>query len=129
MILIKSNIVSSIDYIGYNYVQREGSIINTYTRKQNLRKVYDTLFHFDNYMKILLRDSSINDNNKKILITYLLNTIIHKTNLLKDNDFNDYVKALKKRKIYRYFPSVTTKDKLRKLVVRFCLKEYINKNI
>lgn len=129
LILIKSNRISSIDYIGYNYVQREGSIINTYTKKQNLRKTYDTLFHFDNYMEILSKDSSINDGNKELLINYLLRTIINKASLLKDSDLNDYIKALKKRKIYRYFPNKTSKDKLRKLVVRFLLKEYINKNI
>ena len=129
LILVKANHISSIDYIGYNYVQRDGSIINTYNRKQNLRKVYDTLYHFDNYVEILTKDSSISDDNKEMLIDYLLKLIIDKARLLQDDDFNDYIKALKKRKIYKLFPNETKKDKLRRIVIKFCLRKYIKKNI
>ena len=64
-----------------------------------------------------------------LLIDYLLRLIIGKASLLKDEDFNDYVKALRKRKIYKLFPNKTKKDKLRRIVIKFYLRKYIKKNI
>ena len=128
LILVKAKSISSIDYVGYNYVQREGSIISTYNRKQNLRKVYDTLFHFDNYIEILENDSSITKENKELLLNHLLLNIISKARVLEGNDIKDYIKELKKRKIYKYFPSATVKDKLRRIVVKDFLKYYLAKN-
>ncbi len=128
LILLKANHLSSISYIGYNYVQREGSIMNSKNRGQNLRKVYDTLYHIDNYIQILKNDTSIPLSNKKILINYLLNTLIHRANLLEDDDLKQYIKNLKQRKIYKYFPNNTKKDKIRRSVVRFNLSSYVLKN-
>lgn len=128
LILVKAHNISSIDYVGYNYVQRDGSIINSYNRKQNLRKVYDTLFHFDNYVDILEKDSSIAKSNKDLLLNHLLLNIVAKTKLLEGNDVKDYIKELKKRKIYQYFPNITFKDKLRRTVIKDFLKYYLAKN-
>ncbi len=128
LILMKAHNISSIDYVGYNYVQRDGSIINSYNRKQNLRKVYDTLFHFDNYVDILEKDSSIAKSNKDLLLNHLLLNIVAKTKLLEGNDVKDYIKELKKRKIYQYFPNITFKDKLRRTVIKDFLKYYLAKN-
>lgn len=129
LILIKSNNISSINYVGYNYVQREGSIMTSTSRKQNLRKVYDTLFHFDNYMAILKKDTSIIEGNKELLTNYLIRVIISKAKLLEDDDFNKYIKDLKKRRIYQYFPNDTMKDKIRRLVIKVLLKRYVIKNM
>ena len=128
LILVKANNISSIDYVGYNYVQRDGSIINSYNRKQNLRKVYDTLFHFDNYIEILKKDSSISKENKDLLLNHLLINIVAKTKLLEGNDVKNYIKELKKRKIYKYFPNSTFKDKLRRVIIKDFLKYYLAKN-
>ena len=102
--------------------------MNSKNRGQNLRKVYDTLYHIDNYIQILKNDTSIPLSNKKILINYLLNTLIHRANLLEDDDLKQYIKNLKQRKIYKYFPNNTKKDKIRRSVVRFNLSSYVLKN-
>ena len=81
-------------------------------RKQNLRKVYDTLYHFDNYISILEKDSSIVPSNKKCLTKYLIEILIYKANSLEKEDLDQYIKELKKRKIYRLLPNDTKKDKL-----------------
>ena len=83
LILVKAKHISSIPYVGYNYVQREGSIMTTKSRSQNLRKVYDTLYHYDNYIKILNEDSSIANSNRDLLIEYIIKTIIDRSRLLK----------------------------------------------
>ncbi len=129
LILIKANHISSISYVGYNYVQRDGSIMNIKNRGQNLRKVYDTLFHFDNYITILKNDSSISSTNKELLLKYIISVIIYRSALLEGNDLKQYIKELKKRKIYQYFPNQTFKDKLRKLFIQFNTKAYISKNV
>lgn len=128
LILVKAKRISSIDYIGYNYVQRDGSIMSSSNRKHNLRKVYDTLFHFDNYLEILKKDTSIPSHNKELLLDYVVRTIIWRSRILDDKDFNKYIKDLRKRKIYKYFPNKTYKDKIRRLVVKFALKSYVLKN-
>ena len=129
LILVKAKKISSIDYIGYNYVQRDGSIMNTDNRKQNLRKVYDTLFHFDNYCQILKNDTSIPEKNKKLLLNYLIQCVTGRSRLLKGNDLDEFIKVLKKRKIYKFLPNNTIKQKLKRIVIKYCLGQYLRKNI
>lgn len=129
LILIKTNKISSIDYIGYNYVQRDGSIINTYNRKQNLRKVYDTLYHFDNYVKILARDSSISIENKNLLLNYIVQAVLGRARLLQGKDLKQYVRELKKRKIYKLLSNKTNKEKLKKIIIKYFLSQYLRKKV
>lgn len=129
LILVKSNHISSIDYVGYNYVQREGSIMTSNNRKHNLRKVYDTLFHFDNYLEVLQKDSTVSKENKDLLINYLIKSLMWRSVVLEKKDFNKYIRDLKKRKLYQYFPNNTFKDKLRRLSIKYFLKYYVLKNM
>lgn len=129
LILVKAKNISSIDYVGYNYVQREGSIMNTSNRKQNLRKVYDTLYHFDNYLKILKNDSSVTQENKDLLLKYVFQSVIGRARILQEKDLRKYIKEIKKRKPYKILPTITIKDKIKRLVVKYCLGLYIRKNI
>ena len=77
---------------------------------------------------ILEKDSSIAKSNKDLLLNHLLLNIVAKTKLLEGNDVKDYIKELKKRKIYQYFPNITFKDKLRRTVIKDFLKYYLAKN-
>lgn len=129
LILIKTNKMSSIDCIGYNYVQRDGSIVNTYNRKQNLRKVYDTLYHFDNYVKILTKDSSIPIESKNLLLNYIVQAVLVRAKLLQGKDLKKYVRELKKRKIYKLLSNKTNKEKLKKIIVKYFLSQYLRKNV
>lgn len=129
LILVKANKISSIDYIGYNYVQREGSIINTYNRKQNLRKVYDILYHFDNYVKILNNDSSITKENKTLLLNYVTQAVLGCSRLLEGKDLKEYVKEVRKRRVYKLLPNKTKKDKIKRMVVKYFLNQYLKKRI
>lgn len=128
IILVKANKISSIDYIGYNYVQRDGSIINTNNRKQNLRKVYDTLYHFDNYIKMLKNDSSISLQNKNLLTNYITKTVLNRSKLLQDDDLKQYIKELNRRKIYKLLPNNTKQEKMKRIIAKYCLGKYLKNN-
>ena len=125
-ILTKAKYISSIPCIGYNYVQREESIMNSKKVEVIKKRVYDILFHFDNYIKIL----KINDYNTKHieLLKYMVNVLLYKSIELHKKDYNQYIKELKKRKLYKYYPNNTIKDKLRRVFIKYYLEIYIYKN-
>ena len=67
LVIIKANIVNSIDYIGYNYVQRNNSIMNNSNYEKIRKKAFDVLEQYldlinkekDIYYKSFLANSTI----------------------------------------------------------------------
>lgn len=97
LILSKSNCISSIPYIGYNYYKNSNSIMRNSNYQEQVRKAYDVLSHCDEFYKqIILRqlDSNIRTN----LINYYLWVIENKAKILHDNEQKDYFKELTLRK-------------------------------
>ena len=57
----------------------------------------------------------------------MFSNIVGRSKLLQGNDLKDYIKELKKRKIYKLLNNETKKDKLRRLVVKYQLKLYLKR--
>ena len=112
-----------MDYYGYNYVQRENSIVNGGTK--NLKRCDDMLYHFDNLYSIISNDKSITDEKKKLICSYLANGLILKGSILDNNNLKWYIKELKKRNITDYLISDTFMRKLKKMIIKICPKLYI----
>ncbi len=121
--LVKAKKMYYLDYCGYNYVQRAGSIMNSSHGKKRLE---DMLFHFDYLLKEIQIDKSIPSERKKIFLSFIANGIlISSKNICKD-DLQFYLKNLKERKVSSYLLDNTFKRKVKKLFVRFFPSLYIH---
>ena len=115
-IIVKASKVTSIEFPGYYYVKREGSIINDLS-KQN-KKINDLL--------ILGRLMLTEKTNSKEYYSYIANSLISTAKTINDKQRKkEYIKNLKEFKIYKYLMKDTFTRKIKYLLCRYNLNLYI----
>lgn len=114
-----------LDYYGYNYLQRTGSIMNGAHKAK--RRAYDMLFHFDTLVDRInnISDASVNKKDKNLCLSYIANNTISMIRLLDDKNKQEYLKELKKRKITKYMLADTFPRKVKKIIASISLETYI----
>lgn len=113
-IIMRANSFYYLNYYGYNYVQRENSIMTTKSVEKDIKKAYDMLEQFDRLI-------SIDYENKNYIDTYksfLANAVISKSRTLDGKVKKEYINELKKRKIFNLILADTFKRKLKKLLFK-----------
>lgn len=123
LIIIKAKKVNSISYIGYNYLQREGSIMSTKNYEKTLKKVSDMYEHY------LFLISEINKTNllSKTFKSYAANSLILKICDLEKKEYKEYKRRLKKDKVYNNLLSNTFPRKIKKVILKISPKFYYKK--
>ena len=96
LIIIKSNIVNSIEYIGYNYVQRPNSTMNNKDYEKVKKKVSDMFEHY----KYLISEISKTNIESKVFRSFVANSAILKICELKGKEYKQFKMKLKKEKVY-----------------------------
>lgn len=104
--------VKSISYIGYNYVQRNNSLMNNNNYIDKIKKMEDMIKQSD-YEKKYLR--KIKDS--EIIIRFLNNSLIYFSTTLNYKDYRKYNKLLKEKKCFNYIPSNGIKSKIKKILI------------
>nr|MBP3259004.1 glycosyltransferase family 2 protein [Bacilli bacterium] len=122
-ILVKANSIYYMDYYGYNYVQRENSIVNGSEKAR--RRCEDMLYHFDSLYILISNDNTISEENKKLIYSYLANGVILKGNILDKTNLKWYIKEIKSRDITKYLASDTLIRKMKKLFIKLNISAYI----
>ena len=115
LILIKASNIKSINYIGYNYLIRQGSIMNNNDYNKTIKKASDTLIQ---YKKI------INLDNNKYYKSYLSNIVILKLNTLKNKEYKEYLREIKDNKIIDNILENTLIRKIKKIILKISPKIY-----
>ena len=95
LLILKCNYISSIDFMGYYYVQRSDSITNKKDNKY--LKALHLLEHYDNYINKIINKKTYNNKFKDIFKQYLDLTLLNKYNSLNELDRETYSQELKKR--------------------------------
>lgn len=118
LIVIKASKVNSINYIGYNYFRRAGSIMNTPDYEWTKRKVNDFYNHY------LYLNSEIDKMNidKKIFKSYISNSVLLKICELKGKDYKEYKKKIKEDKVINNLLDDTTSRKIKKILFKISPK-------
>lgn len=124
IIIMKAKNVSSINYIGYNYVQRDNSIMTSKDYSKTLKKVYDFLTGFD-YLYSSINEIDVEDKYKKIFLSFIANSCIIKMGELNKEDREKYIEELKKRNIYDLILDDNLKRKLKKMLIKTNVNLYI----
>ncbi|MBR4618807.1 MAG: glycosyltransferase [Bacilli bacterium] len=122
LVIIKANAVNSIPYIGYNYVQRSSSIMNTEDYKKTKKKVSD----FYNHYKYLIAEIDKTSINSKVFKSFIANSLILKICELKGKDYKEYKSKLKEDKVIDNILSDTISRKIKKILIIISPRLYSN---
>ncbi len=120
LVIIKSKKVNSISYIGYNYLQRQGSIMNNDNYQKTQKKVND----FYNHYQFLLTEINKTKIESTYFKSFISNSLILKITELNKQDYKLYKRKLKKKKVYNNVLSDTLSRKIKKLFLRISPKIY-----
>lgn len=123
LVIEKARCVSSIDYVGYNYVERENSIMTNQSYEKTLKKVEDFYTCYSDLIKEIKNIPGKHD----VLKSYLANSLIIKILELNDNDYKKYLKRLKKDKVFDNLLTDTWLRKTKKIVISISPRLYYKK--
>lgn len=123
LIIYYAKSITSINYLGYYYVQRDNSITKTKNYKKIKKGVYDMYCQYKSIVKKL----SVEKNNitKKVILSYVAECAIIKGRQLENKDLNEYIKILKKDKVVNNISGYNIKKKIKKIIATFSIKLYI----
>lgn len=119
-IIISSKKVTSINYIGYNYLQRKNSIMNNTDYEKEIKKSNDVLKHYKN----LIKWSQKIDGDLTIYKSFIANSVILKSLNLKEKDYKNYIKKLKEYKVYDNLLTNNKENKIKKILIKISPKLY-----
>ena len=120
-IICAAQSVVSLNTYGYNYLQTDNSIMRSNDYKNTVKKANDTLKHYDN----AIRNIKYGKNTSVLLKAYYTNTILQKARDLKDEEYEQYIKELKKRKIYKNIKPTNLKQLFKKILLFINIKLYL----
>lgn len=98
-ILVMAKDAIRMDFVGYHYLQRSGSIMNS-TNKRKQRSE-DMLYHFDRIYTAVNENPQISKAKKTVLYSFIANALISRAGLLKGNDLQNYIVELERRHVDR----------------------------
>lgn len=113
LVICTAKKVKSIDFLGYNYVQRDDSIMSNNDIEKMQKKMDDMLLQFNNAINYLK-----NIENSDYVKSFYANSIIDKYNSLDKSLKKKNLKIIKKLKIVDYLNEDTIKHKLKKLIYK-----------
>lgn len=120
LVILKANKVNSISYIGYNYIQRQGSIMNIKDYNKTKKKVED----FYNHYLFLLEEANKTNLDTTYFKSFISNGIILKITELNNHDYKKYKKILKEAKVYDNLVSDSILRKIKKKIISISPKLY-----
>ena len=115
-VIVKADKVTSIEYPGYNYLMREGSIMTDPTKTN--KKINDLLV----LGRLLLTEKT----SSKEYYSYIANSLLSSYKNINDKTKKkEYVKNLKEFKIYKYLMKDTLPRKIKYLICKVSIKLYV----
>ena len=120
-VIYKANKVKAINYAGYHYIKREGSIMNNDDYNKSVKKALDMLEQYK-ILKSYAKKRNTKYNLDDYYLSYISNSVIIKSRELKGKEKKEYINKLKK---LRVFDNVLVDTLIRKLKM-FLMKININ---
>ena len=113
-IIMRARSFYYLNYYGYNYVQRENSIMTTKSVEKDIKKAYDMLDQFDRLISLKFE----NKNYIDIYKSFLANAVISKRKTLTGSVKKEYINELRKRKVFDLILSDTLLRKIKKILLK-----------
>ncbi|MEG1995105.1 MAG: glycosyltransferase family 2 protein [Romboutsia sp.] len=105
--------VKAIDFIGYNYVERTGSLMTSKNYNKKIKKMEDML----RQSRFLKKRLEKIDNNETLL-GFINNSLIYYVTTLKYKDYLRYNKIIKGEKCFDTIKTPTFKSKIKKIMLK-----------
>lgn len=123
LILYYVKSITSINFNGYFYLQRQNSISKTINYDKIKKGVYDT---YSQYINIVdeLKDKESNIV-KKAILTYASECLIMSSRGLKDIDYKEFIKKLKEEKIYLNISPYNIKKLIKRIIAQISINLYV----
>ena len=124
LLILKAKSMVSLDDYVYNYVQTDGSIMREKNEAKTVKKAKDALYHYDNILK-QIENYNISKTTKENVRIYCTNSILLKVRELEGKNQKEYIKELKKRKIYKNIKPRNVKQIIKRIVLFINIKWYV----
>lgn len=123
-VIYKARNVKSISYLGYHYIQRNGSIMNNNDYRKTVKKAFDMLEQYKN-LRLFAKNINRKNNMDDYYLSYISNCVIVKTRELKKDERKVYVHELKKLNVFDGVLVDTSVRKLKKKIMKLNLGLYL----
>lgn len=123
-VIYKARKVKSIDFIGYYYIQRNGSIMNNNDYKKSVKKAFDMLEQYKT-MRLFAKNINKKNNLDDYFLSYISNSVIVKARELKKDERKIYVSELKKLNAFDGILVNTVSRKFKKYLMKYNLNLYL----
>ena len=120
LVIIRAKKVTSISYIGYNYVQRPNSIMGNKDYDKTIQKVNDMYNHY----KFLLKEIDKTNLDKTTFKSFIANSILLKICDLNKKEYKEYLNKLKKERVFDNLLTNTFSRKIKKILISISPKLY-----
>lgn len=120
-VIYKARKVKSVDFIGYYYIQRNGSIMNNNDYKKTVKKAFDMLEQYKT-MRLFAKNINRKNNLDDYFLSYISNSVIVKARELKKDERKVYINELKKLNV---FDGVLVNTRIRRFK-KFLMKHNLN---
>lgn len=120
-VIYKARKVKSIDFIGYYYIQRNGSIMNNNDYKKTVKKAFDMLEQYKT-MRLFAKNINRKNNLDDYFLSYISNSVIVKARELKKDEKKVYINELKKSNV---FDGVLVNTRIRRFK-KYLMKHNLN---
>lgn len=124
LLILKAKSMVSLDDYVYNYVQTDGSIMREKNEAKTVKKAKDALYHYDNILK-QIENYNISKTTKENVRIYCTNSILLKVRELEGKNQKEYIKELKKRKIYKNIKPRNIKQIIKRILLFINIKWYV----
>ena len=124
LVILKAKTFVSTNIQGYHYVQSKNSVTRMINYERTVKKVFDTLKHYDNMIKEIekYQISSKTKENVKIFYT---NSILLRVNDLKKEERKRFIKEIKKRKMAKNIKARNAKQLLKRIILEINIPLYL----
>lgn len=114
LVIMKAKKVNSISYVGYNYMQRQGSIMSQKNYEKTKKKVED----FYNHYLYLIKEIDKTKLDSTTFKSFIANSLYIKICELENEDYKKYKQLLKDNKVYENILSDTPKRIIKKILFK-----------
>lgn len=118
LVVLKAKKVSFIDFDGYYYIKTSNSITRNLSVEKEKKLASDLLKGYDFLNKELQKINFNDEYSKKLLMSYLANSLIYRLENIDPSLKSNYRQELKHRNISKYIINDTFKRKIRKIIIR-----------
>ena len=124
LIILKANTFISTNIQGYHYVQSQNSITRSKQYSKTVKKVFDTLLHYDNMVK-QIESYKISEKAKEDVKIFYTNSILLRVNHLEKQDRKKFIKEIRKRKMTRNIKPRNAKQLIKRAILEISIPLYL----